>query len=177
MQNSPDLVSLCVGLVLARWWNSKLHCHITFSSTGIVNRVESLKFTEQSPVTGASEANSPKWIVKLQIWLCWVWKGDLQAAVNSQNFRNFISTAEGEPQTLLPPRFNIPCSHLPPDVHLTEGRLFCTDGAQGYFSWVLLGELLENVSIKQSFPKHDKTSIIKSGSSVTVGNCFLQPSC
>lgn len=148
MQNSLDLVSLCAGLVLARWWNSKLHCHITFSSTGIVNRVESLKFTEQSPVTGASEANSPKWIVKLQIWLCWVWEGDLQAAVNYQNFRNLISIAEGEPQTLLPPRFNIPCSH---------SATWCTPGwrqvilyswSSGLFQLVFIEELLENVGIK-----------------------------
>lgn len=155
-------------------------CHITFSSAGIVNRVESLKFIEQSPGTGASEADSPKWIVKLQIWLCWVWEGDLLATVNYQNFRNLISIGEGELQTLLPPRFNLlfPLSHL---MYTWLKAVYSVPlelrNNVNHFNCVLLGQLLENVSIKQSSLRHDQTSINRSGSSVTVWKCFLKPSC
>lgn len=156
MQNSLDLVSLCVRLVLARWWNSKLHCvtshfHPLGFWTGLnpsnsLNRVLLLKPVKPVAQNGllnsrCGSAVSGKAICR-QMWA-------------TKTSGVWFPLQRETPRLCFLPDLTSPVPTLPPDVHLAEGSLSWTAEAQDHFSWVLLGELLENISIKQSSPERD----------------------
>lgn len=149
MQNSLDLVSLCVRLVLARWWNSKLHCvtshfHPRGLWTGLnpsnsLNRA--LLLEPVKPIAQNGLLNSRYGSAECGKVICrQLWKTKTSGI--------WFPLQRESSRLCFFPDLTSPVPTVPPDVHLTEGSLFCTLGAQEQYQPFQLG------FIRGTFGKH-----------------------